>query len=66
MKDYWELIKNTGESFKYELCQQLESECKKLLALKQDDNYKIEYYVDGDLRETVLMSDYFNVDNYSS
>ena len=60
MNDYWKLIKNTGLSIKFELCQYLEIECKKLLALKQDDNYKIEYYVDDKLRETVLMSDYFN------
>ena len=60
MNDYWKLIKNTGEAYRFELCEYLEKRCKKLLALDQDDNYKIEYYVDDKLRETVLMSDYFN------
>lgn len=62
MKEYWILInKRNGLSTHYykDSFNRMKSLCKSLINLSQDDVYKIEYWKNGELTETVKMSDYF-------
>ena len=66
MKEKWILInKNNGHSITYysNTFINLKINCNSLLNLNQDEVYEIEYWNNGDLKETVRMSDYFSLQN---